>query len=92
MQHRDAGQIDTRDGLPRRRQDRIQLLVEVCKKLAQSNKVAPGSVRATADAFLQQRLTSSTTPREVDLRGYHGLYMEVTTPTELSTGRAMTQR
>ncbi len=53
---------------------------------AESNKVAPGSVRATADAFLQQRLTASTSPREVDLRGYHGLYMEVTTPTELEYG------
>jgi hypothetical protein len=50
---------------------------------AQSNKVPPRSVRATADAFLQQRLTSPTRPREVDLAGYHGLYMEVTTPTDL---------
>jgi hypothetical protein len=34
---------------------------------AQSAKVRPRSVRATADAFLQQRLTSSTRPQEVDV-------------------------
>jgi hypothetical protein len=53
---------------------------------AESNEVAPRSVRATADAFLQQRLTSTTGPREVDLAGYHGLYMEITTPTDLDYG------
>jgi hypothetical protein len=53
---------------------------------AQSNEVPARSVRATADALLQQRLTSPTRPREVDLAGYHGLYMEVTTPTDLDYG------
>jgi hypothetical protein len=53
---------------------------------AQSHKVPPRSVRATADAFLQQRLTSPTKPREVDLAGYHGLYMQVATPTDLDYG------
>jgi hypothetical protein len=53
---------------------------------AQSNEVPARSVRATADAFLQQRLTTSTQPRAVDLAGFHGLYMEVTTPTDLDYG------
>jgi hypothetical protein len=53
---------------------------------AESNEVSPRSVRATADALLQQRLTSATRPRDVDLAGYHGLYMEVMTPTNLDYG------
>jgi hypothetical protein len=56
------------------------------KPCAQSNVVRPRSVRATADAFLQQRLVSPTRPRTVDLAGYHGLYMELTTPTGLDYG------
>jgi hypothetical protein len=50
---------------------------------AESHQVSARSVRATADAFLQQRFTSKTRPREVDVAGHHGLYMEVTTPTDL---------
>jgi hypothetical protein len=50
---------------------------------AQANQVSPKSVRAIAAAFLHQRLTSATRPRKVDLAGYHGLYLEVTAPTDL---------
>ena len=53
---------------------------------AQSNEVEPRSVPGTADAFLHQRLTSPTRPQEVDVAGYHGLYMEVTAPTDLDYG------
>jgi hypothetical protein len=53
---------------------------------AQSNEVPARTVRATADALLRQRLTSATRPREVNLAGYHGLYMEVITPTDLDYG------
>jgi hypothetical protein len=53
---------------------------------AQSDEVRPRSVRATADAFLRQRFTSSTRPREVALGDYHGLYLEVTTPRDLNYG------
>lgn len=50
---------------------------------AESHPVKPTSVRATANAFLRQRFTLSIAPREVELAaGYHGLYMEVTTPTD----------
>jgi len=52
----------------------------------QSDEVSPRTVRATADAFLQQRFSSPTRPREVDLAGHHGLYMEITTPTDLDYG------
>jgi hypothetical protein len=54
---------------------------------AESNEVSPRSVRATADALLRQRFTSATRPREVDLAGYHGLYIEVTTPADLDYSR-----
>ena len=53
---------------------------------AQSNEVPSRSVRATADAFLRQRLTSTTRPREIDLAGHHGLYLEVTSPKKLDYG------
>jgi len=53
---------------------------------AQSHKVPARSVRSIADAFLQQRFTSTTGPREVNVAGYHGLYVEVTTPTGLDYG------
>jgi len=52
----------------------------------ESNEVPATSVRATVDAFLQQRFTSPSRPRKVELAGHHGLYMEVTTPTELDYG------
>src|SRR5262249_39286974 len=50
---------------------------------AGSNEVSPRSVRATADALVQQKQTSASKPRPVDLAGYHGLYLEVTTPMDL---------
>ena len=49
---------------------------------AASHLLRPTSVRATAKAFLRQRLTSSTRPREIEVAGHHGLFMEVTTPTD----------
>jgi hypothetical protein len=50
---------------------------------AESDEVYPRSVRATADALVRQKLTSASTPRPVDLGGYHGLYLEITTPMHL---------
>jgi hypothetical protein len=49
-----------------------------------SNEVPTKSVREIASAFGRQRLTSVTKPRAVDVAGYHGLYMEVATPTDLT--------
>ena len=48
---------------------------------AMSDEVSTRSVDAIADALVRQPLTSASRPRGVTLAGYHGLYMEVTTPT-----------
>jgi hypothetical protein len=50
---------------------------------AQSNEVPVSNVGALFDALADQRLTSSTRSREFDLAGHHGIYVEVTTPTDL---------
>jgi hypothetical protein len=54
---------------------------------AQSNEVPVSTVGALSDALAQQRLTSSTRPREFDLAGRHGMYVEVATPTDLDYSR-----
>lgn len=51
-----------------------------------SHLVQPEVVRGVAEAFAQQQLTSSTRPRKIELAGYRGLYMEVTTPKHLDYG------
>lgn len=45
------------------------------------------SVGAIVDALVRQRLTSATRLREVDLAGYRGKYVEVTTPTDRDYAR-----
>ena len=37
--------------------------------------------------FVRQRLTSATKPHAVELAGYSGLYMELTTPTQFDYGK-----
>ena len=49
---------------------------------AESREVPTASVGATFDALVRQRLTSATMLRNVDLGGYRGIYVEVTTPTD----------
>jgi hypothetical protein len=57
---------------------------------SQSNEVdteATTLVSKVFDALSRQRLTSSTRLREVNVGGFHGIYVEVTTPTDLDLSR-----